>query len=94
MDRKVVWEGFKAIRKGNQHGRAYEMMLCELIKNIGVADIPKGTLIMHEPIPCRFEIERTGIMRLIYNKADLERVSKNMIVMKNIGIPVEEDATE
>lgn len=68
-------------------------MLCELAKCIQVADIPKGTMIMHEPLPCHLEIERTGIMRLIYDRADLERISKSAVVMKNIGVDPE-DVTE
>ncbi len=69
-------------------------MLCKLVKNIGEADIPKGTIILHKPIPCYFEIEDTGIMRMIYRRSDLEKVSKSMVIMKNIGMPVGEDVTE
>lgn len=69
-------------------------MLCKLVKNIGVADIPKGTWILHNPIPCHFEIKKTGIIRMIYKRSDLEKVSKSMVIMKNIGMPVGEDDTE
>lgn len=69
-------------------------MLCELVKCIDMPGIPKGTVILSNRIPCHFEIERTGIMRMIYSRADMERVAKTAVVMKNIGVPVEEGDTE
>lgn len=69
-------------------------MLCKLVKNIREADIPGSILLIQGQIPCHFEIEQTGIMRMIYKRADLERTSKDIVAMKNLGIPVSKDVTE